>query len=152
MTPSIRSVTFFFPVILALVAVACVSRTTVHGDAIEQDRLKQIIVGTHTRSDVAAAFGTPSSVSPFTADTWYYISARMSGFAFWPDEEVERQVVVVSFDERGVVSKVETLTLDDGRDVNVVSRQTPSFGEDMSMIQQFLGNIGRFEKAQPTRR
>jgi len=128
-------------------AAGCSSRTTVHGDPIDEKRLSTIVAGTHTRNDVAAVFGTPSTASPFTDDIWYYVSARMEGFAFWPDEEVQRQVIVVHFDPRGVVTQVETLKLENGRVVEIVDRETPSFGEDPSIFQQFLGNIGRFEKA-----
>lgn len=144
------------PILLTCIALGltagCASRTSVHGDPLDEHRLSSIVVGTHTRDDVAAALGSPSSSSPFTDDTWYYVSARMEGFAFLPDEEVERQVVVVRFDPRGVVSGIDTLTLVDGRRVAMVSRETPTFGEDLTVLQQLLGNFGRFEKAPNTRR
>lgn len=133
-------------------ASGCATRSSVHGDPIDEHRLSSIITGTHTRSDVAALFGSPSTVSPFTEETWYYISTRMEGFAYNADEEVERQVVVIRFDGRGVVSSVDALSLDNGRVVSVVDRETPSFGEDLSIFQQFFGNIGRFEKEAPQRR
>ncbi|MCU0839340.1 MAG: outer membrane protein assembly factor BamE [Rhodospirillales bacterium] len=117
-----------------------------HGDPIDEVRLSSIVKGTHTRGDVAALFGSPSSTSPFTDGTWYYISARKEGFAFIADAEVERQIVTVRFDERGVVDDIRILTLENGRVVDVVDRETPSFGEDLSILQQFLGNVGRFEK------
>lgn len=149
-TPIIRMPVLVLAAVLG-VAAGCVSRTSVHGDPIEEQRLSSIVTGTHTRSDVAALLGSPSSISPFTEDRWYYISARMEGFAYNPDEEVERQVVVIHFDKQGVVSAVDTLTLEDGRVVNIVERETPSFGEDLSILQQFFGNIGRFEKEAPRR-
>ncbi len=127
-------------------AAGCASRTSVHGDPIDEVRLSSIVKGTHTRGDVAAAFGSPSSSSPFTEDTWYYISSRMEGFAFLADAEVHRQIVVVRFDDRGVVDDIQLLALENGRVVEFVNRETPSFGEDLSILQQFLGNVGRFEK------
>lgn len=131
---------------------ACVSRTQAHGDPVVAERLSRIVPRTHTKADVQAALGSPSSRAPFVDDAWYYISARMEGFAFFPNEEVERQVVVIRFDPQDVVSAVELIELAQGREVAIVERETPSFGEDPSILQQFLGNIGRFEKSGPPKR
>lgn len=130
----------------------CASRTAVHGDPVDPERLASIVVGTHTRADVASVLGSPSSAAPFIDDTWYYITSRTEGFGFMADKETERQVVVLRFDPSGVVSQVETLTLANGQEVEMVERTTPSFGENLSILQQFLGNIGRFEKEAPQRR
>lgn len=131
---------------------ACASRTQTHGDPIVAERLASIVPRTHTKADVQAALGSPSSTSPFVDNAWYYISARMEGFAFYPNEEVERQVVVIRFDPQNVVSAVELIELEQGRKIAIVDRETPSFGEDPSILQQFLGNIGRFEKSGPPQR
>lgn len=130
----------------------CASRTQTHGDPVEPEQLARIVPRTHTKADVQALLGSPSSAAPFVDDAWYYISARMEGLAFLPDEEVERQVVVIRFDPQNVVSAVDVLELAQGREVALVKRETPTFGEDTSVLQQFLGNIGRFEKEQPQRR
>jgi outer membrane protein assembly factor BamE (lipoprotein component of BamABCDE complex) len=57
---------------------------------------------------------------------------------------LERSVLVVSFDAGGMVDRTKTYTLEDGQDIDPVSRITPTEGRDLTLLQQLLGNIGRF--------
>jgi hypothetical protein len=43
-----------------------------------------------------------------------------------------------------VLTSVQKKTIDDGKPVEIVSRTTPSPGTEASVIQQLLGNVGRF--------
>ena len=57
---------------------------------------------------------------------------------------VQQDVVVLTFDAGGVLRGVKKLSKDDGRDVSVVARATPSPGSEASFLQQLLGNVGKF--------
>ena len=63
-------------------------------------------------------------------------------------------MVTVRFDEQGVVKEVDMFGLERGREVELVERETPSFGESMNLMDQFMGNLGRFnqDQMQPQRR
>ena len=53
-----------------------------------------------------------------------------------------------TFDQAtGNVSKIEQLDKDAGQNVDLVARTTPTSGHDLGMMEQVLGNIGRFTKA-----
>ena len=69
---------------------------------------------------------------------------RTSRFAFLDPEILERNVLVVRFDERGIVQRVEHLDKNDGREVQIVDRKTPTRGKELTVIEQLLGNVGRF--------
>jgi len=56
--------------------------------------------------------------------------------------EIDRQLVAISFDTRGVVQNVERFTLEDGRVVAISRRVTDSNIKGISFIRQLLGNIG----------
>ena len=58
--------------------------------------------------------------------------------------ELTQNVVVVNFDEKGVLTTVHTLDKNDALPVSVIARTTPSPGTEASFMQQLLGNIGRF--------
>jgi len=53
----------------------------------------------------------------------------------------------VRFDDKGVVSSIEALGLEDGRNVELVERATPTAGNEMTILEQVLGNMGKFNKA-----
>ena len=53
------------------------------------------------------------------------------------------------FDERDVVSDVVSYTEADGKPVEIVSRVTPTAGQELNILQQLFGNLGRFN-APPT--
>ena len=139
------------PVFLVLASLlfgagACTPRAGTHGDPLVRDRVNSIVPGVHTRNDVAAILGSPSTNSPFDGEKWYYISSRTETFAFLPREEFDRQVVVIAFDEGGRVRSVEQFGQDRGQDAAIVRRETPTAGNDLNLMQEFLGNIGRFNK------
>ncbi len=91
--------------------------------------------------------GTPSSVVPFSDDTWIYISRKVSTIAFLDPRVLEQNVVVVQFDQGGVVQDVRRYTLEDGKAIDPVTRKTPSPGKELTFLEQLVGNIGRFNPA-----
>lgn len=132
--------------VLAMALAACEGKLSTHGDPVDAIDLARVQPGVSTRADVVAALGTPSNVAVFDENAWYYISNRERTIAFLAPESIERQVVSIYFDDQGVVSSVDKFGLERGREVDVVSRETPSFGQSPTIIQQMLGNLGRFNK------
>ncbi|MBB4286845.1 outer membrane protein assembly factor BamE [Roseospira goensis] len=130
---------------LAVVVGACAPEISARGNEPTRERLSQIQAGEQSRAEVAALLGTPSTTATFDDETWYYISAQTQQFAIYEREELERRVIAISFGDDGRVSDVRELTLDDGREVEVVDRETPTLGNELSVLEQLLGNLGRFE-------
>jgi len=131
----------------ALLVAACAPRIATHGNLPDPDRLAEVVPGQIAKGEVAEILGSPSSIAAFDEETWYYISERKETTAFLAPDVTERKVVIVRFDDKGVVSAVETLGLEDGRNVELVERSTPTAGNEMTILEQVLGNMGRFNKA-----
>lgn len=131
----------------------CAGRVATHGIPLDQDLAAQIRPGVHGRAEVARLLGSPSSTSLFNNEAWYYIGDQDETIAFLNRTVTERKVLIVRFDSGGMVTGVEQFGLERGRDVELVERETPSFGESMNAVQQIIGNLGRFNKAdtQPQR-
>jgi outer membrane protein assembly factor BamE (lipoprotein component of BamABCDE complex) len=132
--------------VMALVgaATACENVVDQRGNMPSPERLAEVKPGRFTKSDITALLGTPASTSVFGDDRWYYISSKVETVAFFKPEELERQVVVIDFDRTGTVTDVRQLTLKDGKDVSMVARETPTAGRDLTVLEQLLGNIGKF--------
>ena len=133
---------------MALGLSACEGRVNTRGNLLDPERVADIRPGELSRDEVAEILGSPSSITPFGSDTWYYISQRTETFAFFAPKVIERQIVVISFNKDGKVAKVDTLGLDQGQTINPIERTTPTHGNKMTVIEQLVGNLGRFKKKQ----
>ncbi len=132
--------------VVVLVGAACESRLDTRGNLPDPERLAEIRAGQHTREEVSEILGSPSSVAVFDQETWYYISKRTETVAFFEPEVNQRQVIILRFDDQGVVTEVTSLGLEDGHVIEPVDRVTPTAGNELTLIEQLVGNLGRFNK------
>ncbi len=117
----------------------------------DREALERVKPGGQTRNDVAEILGTPSSVTPFSEDTWIYVQRKTRTLAFFEPTVIEQNVVVVDFDDVGLVRDVRHYTLEDGKIIDPVTRKTPAPGKELSVIEQLVGNIGRFAQREGRR-
>ncbi|CAK0771105.1 Membrane protein SmpA [uncultured Gammaproteobacteria bacterium] len=130
--------------LLTLLAAACAQTLATRGNIVDDDRLAEVQVGQARKDDVASALGTPTAISTFDSNTWYYVGERTERVAFFKPDVLERKIVIVRFNQAGVVEKIDQMNQDQAQDVDFVDRQTPTAGKDLSFFEQMLGNVGRF--------
>jgi outer membrane protein assembly factor BamE (lipoprotein component of BamABCDE complex) len=123
---------------------ACSPTIQQEGNVPDADQVVQINPGVDDKNRVTQVLGSPSSVSAFQDRTWYYISRRTEQTAFLDPEVVEQEVLAISFDAQNIVQDMKVYGLEDGRMVAMVDRVTPTHGNDLTIVQQVLGNLGRF--------
>jgi outer membrane protein assembly factor BamE (lipoprotein component of BamABCDE complex) len=123
---------------------ACGQSVNVRGNLPEPEIVSKINPGVHSREDVASLLGSPSTISTFEDNKWYYIGQKTTQFAFFAPEVLERKIIEISFDPAGMVAASKTYTLEDGQDIDPVDRITPTEGREITILQQLLGNIGKF--------
>jgi len=131
---------------------ACSPRLDTRGYQFDPDTLSQIVPGTHTRDDVTEILGSPSSTALLDSEVWYYIGNQTETFAFFEPKVTERQVVTINFDSNGVVSTIDAFGLERSRKFDFVERETPTTGSQITLLDQLLGNLGRFNKQGKTGR
>jgi outer membrane protein assembly factor BamE (lipoprotein component of BamABCDE complex) len=117
------------------------------GNKVDAQNMKELVPGTSTKADVTALIGSPTARATFDDNSWLYISEMTQQRPGQTLGEIAQNVVVVTFDEKGVVQKVGTRDMADALPVGMVARTTPSPGTEASFMQQLLGNIGRFSPA-----
>lgn len=131
---------------LALLAgAACTPIDRFHGFTPSAAELSTVQVGQTTRDSVVASFGPPTSEGLLEDDAYYYVSSQFRHFGAFAPEEVNRQVLAISFTPQGVVSNVERFTLDDGRVVVLDRRVTEDGINDVTLLSQLLGSFGRID-------
>jgi outer membrane protein assembly factor BamE (lipoprotein component of BamABCDE complex) len=123
---------------------ACAPVINIRGQQPDPDVLAKIEAGSTSQRDVERALGTPSTKGVFRENVWYYMSERTERTAFFAPELLERKIIAVVFDKVGVVEDIVTYTENDKQEIALVARITPTAGNELSIIQQLFGNIGRF--------
>jgi len=122
---------------------ACQSTVYHQGFQAVDVRPADIKVGTDTRSTVLQKLGSPTAQSTFDKDTWFYMSQLRSQTAFYNARTVQRDVVAISFDhDTEQVKSVDRYTLQDGRVIAYNTRETPTRGREMTVLEQLIGSIG----------
>ena len=129
---------------VVMTATACTPRIDQRGNRPDEEQVVLINPGVDDKNRVAELIGTPSTISTFDDRTWYYISKRTETTAFFDPELVDQEVLAISFDEGGIVENMRVYGPEDGRTIAYVDRTTPTEGNELTFIQQLLGNLGRF--------
>ncbi len=129
--------------VLAIAASACAPTISHHGylayDAAPSTDIK---VG-DTQATVLDKLGAPSQTSVYDPTEWYYIDQTSMKMTYKTPTVVARGVTVIDFDPTGQsVTKVQTLSLADGRTLTPNPNKTPTRGRSMSALEQLLGTVG----------
>ncbi len=135
--------------VLALVAsvAACAPVYRNHGYVPTEDELALVEVGKDTRETVGQKIGRPSTSGLLNDVGWFYVQSRYKHFGPREPQEIDRQVLAVTFNEAGTVENIARYGLEDGRVVEISRRVTETNVKGMSFIQQILGNFGRVDAA-----
>ncbi len=119
------------------------------GNRVDADQLKELVPGTSTRTDVTALLGSPTARATFDDNTWLYVSEVTQPQIARTQGVLRQNVVVLNFNDQGVLQNVKKLDKEDSIPVAMVSRTTPSPGTEASFFQQLFGNIGKFNAFTP---
>ncbi len=133
----------------ALLAVAACSPVTAQrGNMLEDYQISEVKVGESTQSDVLRLIGSPTTQSTFNNNVWYYIGQETQKRGILDDEVVKERIIMVAFDDKGIVREVREETGKRMNDIPYARAKTPTHGNDLTFTQQLLGNLGRFNAPQ----
>ena len=132
LTPAVAGCAIFTPI------------PTERGIKIEAVDYDKLVPGTSTRADVASAIGSPTAHAMFDDNTWIYIGLITAPVPMAHPKIVHQQVVVLTFDQGGILRSRRLLDKSDAHDVAMASGSTPSPGSTTSFMQQLIGNVGRY--------
>lgn len=129
---------------LPLAVAGCDSIVDLRGFAATPGSVEKLEIETQSREDVVRLIGSPSTVATFNPNVWYYITQKQEYYAFLKPTMLEQNVMQLTFNESGRLTTIKKYELADGRDIDMVSRVTPTAGKEMTILEQILGNVGRF--------
>lgn len=107
----------------------CAPLRTTNGYQAIEHKPADMKVNVDTKSTVLEALGSPSAVSTFDPNVWYYISQNSNTISYHKSKVTKRAVVALTFNkESEKVTAVNDYSLKDGKVVAYNSRETPTRG------------------------
>jgi len=120
---------------------ACTPQIRNHGYVPTELDLAQVQVGVDTRETVLELIGTPTAGGILNGSGYYYVSSQFRHFGWLEPEEINREVLAISFTGDGVVQNIERFGLEDGQVVVLTRRVTDDNIRDTTFIRQLLGYL-----------
>jgi outer membrane protein assembly factor BamE (lipoprotein component of BamABCDE complex) len=140
----LRTKLLFAALSAAVLTVGCAPVVGQNGFQAIDAKPADIMAGADTKQTVLTKLGTPSTTSTFERDNiWYYISQVTEKYTYNRPQVTQRTVTEITFNDTGQVAEVRTLGLDDGQQIAMNGRETPTRGRQLTIIEQLLGNVGR---------
>ncbi len=125
---------------------ACTTRIDTKGFIPEDELVSQIDVGKDNVQFVYDLLGTPSASSNFPVEgkqTWFYIMRKTRQVSFFDEEVLAQDVLAIEFNQDGIVNAINRYDKAAANAVDLVERETPTRGREMTIVEQFLGNVSR---------
>ena len=143
-----RGLTRAIALTLALnLAVACTPIYANHGFIPDESDLAGLKTGVDTRDSVAAFLGRPSAEGVLGDSEWFYVQSRWKTVGARAPQEIDRQVVAITFDPAGKVANIERFGLDKGEVVAISRRITTEPIKGRSALAQIFANVGHVDPA-----
>ncbi|MCW5733879.1 MAG: outer membrane protein assembly factor BamE [Enhydrobacter sp.] len=129
---------------MPLAVAGCESIVDQRGFAATPGSVEKLEIETQSREDVVRLIGSPSTVATFNPNVWYYIAQKQEYYAFFKPAMLQQDVMQLNFNDAGRLASIKKYELADSRDIEMVSRITPTAGKEITVLEQIMGNVGRF--------
>ena len=124
-----------------------------HGFRFIEKKYDEILLNKTNKNDIRNSIGPPSSISKF-GDTWFYIERRKTNqslFKLGKKKISSNNIIVLEFNNMGMVSKKKLLDLSNMNDLKIAEKMTEKKFSQDNMIYNVLTTLREKINA-PTRR
>ena len=129
---------------LCLAASSCSPRARTSGNLPDPKKVLELKTGDISREEVIEFLGSPSSVSSFGDEVWFYISEQTETMGWFKPKIKNRLVLALHFSKDGTLSKIKRSGLNESKTITHIDRKTPTHGAKMTVLEQLVGNFRRF--------
>lgn len=133
----------FTALAMILILAACSPTEVTRGNFLFEEDIAAITPYQSTQFDVLNLLGSPTTRAVFDDNTWYYIGLKTEKESFFDETVDERQTIKITFDDTNTVTSISHVN-DEAIEVPLATRTTPTSGNEVTFIQQMLGNLGKF--------
>lgn len=139
---------FKFIAISAVLAVSsCSNDIENKGYVTKFSDFSKVKEGVSTKQEVMDALGSPTTTSLFGKETWFYLGKEQTKETFYEPETKNYSGYEIVFDDSGTVSKVVKKGKEDLKEFEIAEDYTKTTGNEITVLQQLFGNLGKFNPA-----
>lgn len=121
--------------------IGCAPTIQIHGYVPPDADVGRIRPGFDDTGSVEKLLGRPSSSGVLADSAWYYVQSTVENYTYHAPKVIDRKVLAVNFDQRGVVKEVRRYGLADGQILNLDPDTTATGGREMGVLEQLFGNV-----------
>lgn len=142
MTKSVRNLGLAAALAALALTGGCTSLRSHQGYLIDADLVNSVQPGVDNRNSVLSTLGKPTFTSQFNTGEWYYIARDSKNLAYLKPKASAQLTLKISFDDKGVVSGITRMGIDQVSSISPDHKTTPTLGKKRGFIEELFGNIG----------
>jgi outer membrane protein assembly factor BamE (lipoprotein component of BamABCDE complex) len=138
-------------IIIALILnlTSCLSRVEKKGYMFELSDANLLQENVTHKDEVLKYMGYPTLTSYVNDEIWLYIAEEKKYLLFFKPKTIDREILLVKFDDNNVVKKLQKLGLGDGdKNLKFSSKYTEVADHEESLYKSIFGNIGQVKATQ----
>ncbi len=134
-----KSVYFF---LFLLIQVGCTGITNNNGYMPVVEDIEKLSIKKTTAGKVRSVLGEPALIIGKDKPVFVYFSQASRKLFFFEKQIIKRNLLVLRFDKRKRLSKIENFSLADGKDFKLSNSDTDLSDKEKSLIANLFSNIG----------
>lgn len=144
---------FFIQIMVVFLLVGCIKMETTSGYAFDEKKLAKIEIGKTRKAIVKRILGSPSITSDYGDNSWFYVFRNYERIAFLDAKLKDQRVIKITFNDDTTVNSIIDFSKEEAQTIALDKDETPITSSDLTVIEQLLGNVGRFSNGSgPLRR
>ena len=115
-----------------------------HGFTSLQEKYERIIINKTNKNDIFKILGPPSTISNFDENKWFYIQTKKENQSLLKlgIKKIEKNnVLIVSFNNKGILEEKKILNLNDMNDIKYVKEITEKDYKQNNTIYKILSSL-----------
>ena len=120
----------------------CSEQYRKHGYIPNEEELSSVSVSQDDKNTVIKKLGTPSIGGILSDGNIYFVQSKVLKNSIRASKLVDRQVLVLSFDDKGKLDNIQKFGIDKGKIVILDYHTTPSGLKNMSFLFRLFQNVG----------
>ena len=120
----------------------CSEQYRKHGYIPSEEELSSVSVSQDDKNTVIKKLGTPSIGGILSDGNIYFVQSKVLKNSIRASKPVDRQVLVLSFDDKGKLDNIQKFGIDKGQIVILDYHTTPSGLKNMSFLFRLFQNVG----------
>ncbi len=124
---------------------SCVSNTKNYGYDQYLNNFDKLKVGRSTKDSVVSIVGSPSTVSAFSDNEWYYVTIKTKKVSFFKANVIGHMITKLQF-KGGLLVKMTSYDSDKKQPLEFNKQESPIQGHESGIVKDLFYNMGRFNK------